>query len=225
MDAIYTLTEMFNMDLDFKEPKFIVVDGMDGIGKTSIVTHIRDLLNRQSKLPVRQMRALGQGPIGLACRERHLHSKSANGFESLMMPMSIIEAYNDFVIPTLEDGCHVVMDRWIGSFYAYQVTARQDKLASMVFEDFFCKENVMPRWPDLYIIGDADLDVAENRMSQRQDATNYLDQETRDFKSAVKQGFKNFHLRNFYRAALLDCNPSFDEVTQSVNTLLNQLEK
>jgi dTMP kinase len=205
-------------------PTFIVIDGQDGAGKTSLIDHLVDKLNRFSLRPVRKMRALGQGPIGLSCRTRHLESQTAEGFESLMMPMSIIEAYNDFVMPAIEDGCHVVMDRWVASYFAYQVTARKDKIAQSIYNTLFVENNVLPFWPDLYVLCNVDIDVAQSRLNQRQDETNYLDQESRVFKEAVRDGFETFKLENDNRTVRLDCNQDFETVSRSLDLLVSQLE-
>lgn len=205
------------------KPLFVVVDGPDLMGKTTLVNHIVQRLHQWSDLPVVRMRALGQGPIGNACRDRHLSSKTAPGFESLMLPMSIVEAYNDYVIPMLNDGGHVIMDRWIGSYFAYQVTGRKDKHAEVIYNNLFKKESIMPRWPDLYIVGDVSIDVAMDRLKQRGGEVNYLDEESRTFKEAVQSGFLTFQLENEHRTTLLDCNRRLDLVQQDTDKLLFDL--
>lgn len=205
------------------KPVFIVVDGGDGGGKSTLVNHITAMLSQWSDLPAIKMRALGQGPIGSACRDRHLLSKTPEGFESLMLPMSIVEAYHDFVLPALKDNCHVVMDRWIGSYFAYQVSGRQDKHAKLIYENLFQTENLLDQWPDLYIVGDVRVDVAAERLNQRNNETNYLDQESLDFKEAVRNGFLTFQKTYEGQTILLDCNKSLEEVQRTTNGLLFDL--
>lgn len=199
-----------------KEPLFIVVDGPDGCGKTTLINGIAKYLQNDVGQDVITMRALGQGRIGMECRQRHLTNQTGPGFESLMMPMSIMEAYYDHVLPTLAGGKCVIMDRWIASFFAYQVQGREDLYSKEIYDTLFDNERTpMLRQPDIYFIGQVDPEIANKRLNTRQENSNYLDQETNDFKKRVDNGFKLYAKQN-QSVVEINCNLSQATVFETV---------
>lgn len=194
-----------------EEPLFIVVDGPDGCGKTTLINHLANYLKTELTQEVVVMQALGQGRIGMECRNRHLSNQTGPGYESMMMPMSIMEAYYDHVLPALEAKKCVLMDRWVASFFAYQVNGREDMYSKEIYETLF-DDNRTPliRQPDIYFMGDVDLKVAQARLQERNEESNYLDEESLAFKTRVSDGFKTY-AKNHTDVITLDCNS-----TQSV---------
>ena len=191
-----------------EEPLFIVVDGPDGCGKTTLINNLARHLQTDLNQEVVVMKALGQGRIGMECRTRHLANQTGPGFESLMMPMSIMEAYYDHVLPALAEGKSVLMDRWVASFFAYQVNGREDLYSKEIYETLFDRlRTPMVRQPNIYFMGWVDKDVANTRLNARAEHSNYLDKETSDFKDRVSQGFQQFAKQNT-GTVQLNCNLS-----------------
>jgi dTMP kinase len=191
-----------------EEPLFIVVDGVDGCGKTTLINNLAQHLRVDLQQDVVIMRALGQGRIGMECRTRHLSSQTGPGYESMMLPVSLMEAYYDHVLPALAEKKCVLMDRWVASYFAYQVNGREDLYSKEIYETLFdANRTPMIRQPDIYFIGSVDKDVARSRLEARHGETNYLDKETDAFKDRVATGFKTFTQQQSNVIAL-DCNVS-----------------
>lgn len=207
--------------MSYKIPKYIVVDGPDGCGKTTAIRFIKDYLTKSFNQDVVIMKALGQGAIGAECRKRHLSNQAGIGLESLMMPTSIMEAYYDHVLPTLNQGKCVIMDRWISSYYAYQIKGRDDHCSKEIYNTLFDNDRTpMIRKPDIYFIGDVDQSIADKRLKARDGDTNYLDNETSEFKQRVMQGFNEFKDLNS-DVISLDCNRDIPHVNLQITTYID----
>lgn len=206
------------MLLEKKEPFFVVIDGIDGCGKTSIAKHIQDRLKNVYNKPwVSEMRAIGHGRIGAECRRRLLSDmETSPDYEAMLLPVAFQEVYHDHLIPNLNKGYSVVMDRWIASYYAYQVFGLQSDLAKKLFEEIFAQNPYFIRWPNLYFICNVDIDVANERMKNRND-NNPFDEKDRAYKERINQGYLNFTTRYFNRVVTLDCNQPLEEVLKQVD--------
>lgn len=191
-----------------EEPLFIVADGPDGCGKTTLINNLARHLREDLKQEVVVMKGLGQGRIGAECRIRHLTSQTGPGFESLIIPISFMEAYYDHVLPALAEGKSVLMDRWVACFFAYQVNGREDLYAKEIYETLFDRNRTpMVRQPNIYFLGYVDRLVADQRLKARPEHINYLDQETTEFKDRVVQGYAKFAKQNT-GTVQLNCNLS-----------------
>lgn len=100
---------------------FICLEGLDGCGKTT-----------QTRLLVRQLKKRGynvvgtaepsKGKIGQFVKKYYLHGqkRGSSVVEALLFAADRIEHVNRAVLPALENGRHVVSDRYVYSSLAYQ---------------------------------------------------------------------------------------------------------
>lgn len=211
------------------EPLWIVVDGPDGAGKTTLIAAIKELLAKNNH-NILETKALGQGPIGKAIRKRLLDNKTrpSDEMQSMMLPMGMIETYNEHILPALEKRKSVITDRWLGSFFAYQVYAERCDAALPVFnllnssiKGFMTRGmpgRFMKQQPDIYFICDVDPEEAERRLAVRagQEKPNRLDKESLQFKRDVRDAFVSAVPSYFDNAIILDCNKPIEEVVKEV---------
>ena len=117
-----------------------------------------------------------------------------------------MEAYYDHVLPALAAGKCVLMDRWVASFYAYQVSGREDMYSKEIYDTLF-DDNRTPliRQPDIYFMGDVKPEVAYERLHVRDGESNYLDKESPEFKQRVADGFKHY-TKHHQNVVTLNCN-------------------
>jgi dTMP kinase len=211
------------------QPKFIVVDGPDGAGKTTIVKELSNYLTVKG-YNVLLGKGLGTGSVAEAIRKSLFdkdHKKTSN-YEIYGMIMSLIDCYESFIVPNLlknDDKLIIILDRYISSYYAYQVYARSCGKANKMLRDAF---NIYgTRHPDLYIHCKVDLDVATKRINERNEEANYLDKESEIFRGKVTEGFNVFfkdrylfHTCSPSKIIELDCNQTLDGVYQQLYTYL-----
>lgn len=203
-------------------PKFIVVEGPDGSGKTTVVNYIAETL-RAKGYEVVTGKGIGSGTLGEACRARLFNDNKPSVYlEAMAMATGLLDCFESFVAPNLEQGKIVILDRYVHSLHAYQKEARGLTFMLNLIEDlFYFRSTPNDVAPDITFYCDTEISVAENRLNTR-GKENYLDEETLKFKQRVKDGYKNFFLiyGNFSDLEILDCNKSQEEVKQQINDYL-----
>ncbi|MGC8624187.1 MAG: dTMP kinase [Phycisphaerae bacterium] len=143
--------------------KFIVLDGLDGCGKTTQLDRLEKKL-RVLSMPVTRVREPGSTPVGehirdllLTSRGEGLHIRS----EMLLYMASRAQLVYEEIIPALNKGATVLADRYTSSTLAYQGTAGGIPQQDILDVARAATENL---WPDLTIILDVPLDLALKRI-------------------------------------------------------------
>ena len=214
------------MDSENKKPFFIVVDGLDGSGKTTICNYIAE------KTKAKYMRSFGQGAIGKTIRDHFLKKTNHYNIDvSFNWVLSAnLEAIYDYVIPALSSGQSVVLDRYFSSTFAYQISRIGKDLTDTVnyydpkllyFQNLLSK--VLEDAPvSLYIYCDVDIDNSLERISRRLEESNHYDLESRAQKIKTLMYYETFYketkIENKYR---LDCNETLDNVFKKVDEVLS----
>jgi len=99
--------------------RFITLEGIDGAGKSTHVTWIRELLEGQGHRVV-ATREPGGTPLGEKLRELLLHQPMAHDTEALLMFAARREHVERLIRPSLARGDFVLCDRFTDATYAYQ---------------------------------------------------------------------------------------------------------
>ena len=104
--------------------KFIVIEGLEGAGKSTAMGVIEELLTEQNSLEVVTCREPGGTPMGEEIRHLVKHFKSEEKVDSrtelLLMYASRIQLIENIIKPALKAGKWVLCDRFFYSTYAYQ---------------------------------------------------------------------------------------------------------
>ncbi len=102
--------------------RLIVLEGGDGVGKTTQLPLVADAL-RARGLPVHTIREPGQTQVGQQVRALLLHpdSKISPATEALLFLSARGQVVAEIVAPALARGEWVVADRFFVSTYAYQI--------------------------------------------------------------------------------------------------------
>jgi dTMP kinase len=209
-----------------KRPFFIVVDGLDGSGKTTICNYIAE------KTKASYMRAFGQGPIGKTIREHFL--KETNNYnkdvEFNWVLSANLETVYDYVIPALSQGQSIVLDRFLSATYAYQI-ARLDNQQFGTIKPLDAKqiyfENILRRVLEdapvsLYIYCDVNIENSSKRISSRTDQSNHYDMESKALKLQTLIGYETFFKETTIESKYkIDCNKPLDIVLKKVDEILN----
>ena len=102
--------------------KFIVVEGLEGVGKSSVIGLIKETLQAAGK-QVEQTREPGGTPMAEAIRDCVKHDWNENVAEEtelLLMYAARVQLLTNRILPALDNGAWVVGDRHDLSSQAYQ---------------------------------------------------------------------------------------------------------
>lgn len=166
--------------------KFIVLEGSEGVGKSTNLVLIADILSEHGT--VVQTREPGGTPLAEDIRQLLLAKRDDAPVpmaELLLMFAARAQHIEQKIKPALAKGQWVLCDRFTGSTRAYQGYARRmgleaiDQLAELVHGD--CE-------PDLVIYLDAPVEVGLKRAGERS-APDRFETEQQAFFEQVRQGY------------------------------------
>lgn len=181
---------------------FIVVEGIDGSGKTSIAGHIANEL-RARKRDVLRTREPGGTPIGEKIREVLLDPKNAAmvPFAELFLFMaSRAQLVDEVVRPALERGTDVVCDRYYYSTAAYQGAAGKVGIDTVLA---VAEKVAKFQKPDLVVLLDVDPGIAQAREGIRDDR---VEIKGLDYQKKVRAGFLKLARRDRKRIKVIDAS-------------------
>ena len=146
--------------------RFITLEGGEGVGKTTNLTLIRDLLERHGH-DVLVTREPGGTPLAEEIRALLLRSRDEAMVpltEALLMFAARAQHVETVIEPAIAAGRWVLCDRFTDSTFAYQAGGRGlamaviERLAELVHDT---------RWPDLTLYLDAPVGTALGRIADR----------------------------------------------------------
>ncbi|WEX20442.1 MAG: dTMP kinase [Candidatus Phytoplasma citri] len=101
--------------------KFIVFEGLDGSGKTTLITALHQRLTRYN-LNHHIYQGLGSSAIGPSIRHLFLHGHQVHFFTRFYLSIAnMTQTQTELINPALAKNELVILDRWLGSTYAYQL--------------------------------------------------------------------------------------------------------
>lgn len=202
--------------------KFITIEGGEGVGKSTQIVALRDLLAAHG-IEVVFTREPGGTRRAERIRELLLETsdEAMPGICELLLMFAARSTHIENVIrPALDRGAWVVCDRFTDATYAYQGGGR-----GMPREQIAALEKLVQRdlKPDLTLLLDAPLDISSARASARNAAAGSSDRferEQREFFERVRAEYLNRASAEPNRFVLIDAAASVDVVTQSVRHAL-----
>ena len=198
--------------------KFITLEGIEGVGKTSNLRFIKELLESSGHDCV-VTREPGGTNLGEALRGlllSHSEENMSADAELLMMFAARAEHLAKIILPALNNNKTVLCDRFTEATYAYQGGGRLldvDKISEL--EDWVQGE----LRPDLTVILDAPVEVGRARAGKRSEPDR-IEKEQDDFFQRVRNAY--IELANHYphRICLVDASLGIDEVQQQIRKKL-----
>ena len=199
--------------------RFIVVEGIDGSGKSTVAARLADELTRRGRKVLRT-REPGGTLLSEKIRALLLDAKNSEmvPFTELFLYMaSRAQLVDEVIRPSLRDGVDVVCDRYYYSTAAYQgaagrvgipvVLAVAEKIAK--FEK-----------PDLVALLDLNPAVARARDGIRDDR---VENKGLDYQKLVRAGFLKLAKRDRRRIRVIDAARSADEVFEDVRKAVDRV--
>jgi len=198
------------------KPGFLItLEGGEGGGKTTQAVRIRERLTKVGK-DVLILREPGGTVISEQIREVVLSSKNvgmAFTTEVLLFQAARAQIYRELVIPSLESGKVVVMDRSRDSSVVYQGLVRG--FGKEMIEEL---NNISTKntYPDLTLLLDVDVAKGLNRRNDAGDV-NRLDMENKKFHDQVRAAYLELAAADeMNRWVVIDADQDVDEVEEAV---------
>lgn len=193
--------------------KFIVIEGGGGSGKTSCIKYLKEELPVEKVLFTREP---GGTDVGEEIREILLNKNREsflNPFEQMLgMELTRSHHVRSVIKPALENGIHVVCDRFSASTHGYQITAGSNSDEKM--ETLFKKleeVSVGEHKPDLWIFLDVPPEIGMKRRAG--EATNDMfDEKEMSFQKKVYEGTRSFVKE--HKHAIVDATKPLEEVKE-----------
>lgn len=168
---------------------FVVLDGVDGCGKSTQAKRLCEALARESAVPPLHVREPGSTQVGEALRQILLsreHAHLTPRVETLLFAAARAQTLAELVAPALAAGRHVVCERFHPSTFAYQAVA--GGLPEQLVLDLLREWAGSPR-PDLEIV----LDIApEAASSRRRGSSDRIEDKGLEFQRRVAQGYRRY---------------------------------
>lgn len=201
---------------------FITFEGPDGSGKTTVSTAVTQRLEAEG-YQVRYTREPGGSNIAEEIRHIILDPKNTDmdaRTEALLYAASRRQHLSDKVLPALENGIHVISDRFVDSSLAYQGCGRQIGIDEVYNINQFAIEGHMP---DKTIFLQIDAETGLKRIQKGRAVLDRLDQENIEFHQRVHQGYEEILKKYADRMIIVDATKDVDEVIEQAYIIVKGL--
>lgn len=169
---------------------FITIEGVEGAGKTTLAAQLEQWLATQG-VSVFRTREPGGTSLGESLRQIILNADVSLCLESelLLLEAARAQLMQDVILPRLQKGETVILDRHIDSTVAYQGYGRgMDIDMIQKFNTFVCHS----RRPDITILLDLDVTIGLERAKKISLQENFRDRfenEKIEFMQKIREGF------------------------------------
>ncbi len=206
--------------------RFLTIEGIEGVGKSTQLARISKLLSDQAVLHV-VTREPGGTPLAELIRDLVLHArdeKLPDTAELLLMFAARAVHLENLIEPNLAAGRWVLCDRFTDATYAYQGAGR-----GLGEEGIRQMETLVQgrRRPDLTLLLDVPVNVGLTRARQRNAGTGLdgapedrFEAQRAEFFERVRAGYLARASAEPQRVIVIDASPSVDEVTAQITDAL-----
>ena len=198
----------------------VSLEGPEGAGKTSVLEALIPILEDRG-VEVLTTREPGGVLIGEKIREVILdpsHTEMDPKTELLLYIASRRQHLVEKVLPALEAGKMVIMDRFIDSSVAYQGFGRGLDIDAIDWLNELATDGLKP---DLTLYFDIEVEEGLARIAANSDReVNRLDMEGLDLHRKVRQGYLSLLEREGNRIEKIDASLPLDQVIENTQQLL-----
>ena len=181
---------------------FIVVEGIDGSGKSTMAQNIADELRRRNR-DVLRTREPGGTPISEQIRALLLDPKNSAMVpwaELFLFMASRAQLVDEVIRPALAKGTDVVCDRYYYSTAAYQGAAGKVGIDTVIT---VAEKVAKFQKPDLVVLLDLDPALARSRDGIRNDR---VENKGVDYQKKVRAGFLKLAKKDKKRIKVIDAS-------------------
>jgi dTMP kinase len=200
--------------------RFITVEGIEGVGKSTNLEFVRRWLTGKGKSLV-VTREPGGTPLGEQIRGLlldHRQRAMADDTELLLMFAARAQHLHEVIEPELAQGNWVLCDRFTDATYAYQGGGRGIDMARIAaLEDWVQGA----RRPDLTLLLDVPVEIGLARVHQRGERDRF-EREQQTFFERVRQTYLGRARQEPQRYRVIDASVTLEEVQAQLATTLEQ---
>ncbi|MDI9476836.1 MAG: dTMP kinase [Natronincolaceae bacterium] len=200
---------------------FITIEGPDGSGKSTQVSHIKGFLEKKG-YEVLLTREPGGTGIGEKIRQILLdkdHKEMSATTETLLYAASRAQHVEQVIVPALREGKAVLCDRFVDSSIAYQGKGRGLGPEAVTDINKFATQGLEP---DITILLDIDPEVGLNRAKATKGADR-LEQEKLDFHRRVYEGYRVLAYMYPDRIKVIDATKTVKEISEEIENKLSSV--
>ena len=199
--------------------KFITLEGIEGVGKTTAIDTVTSFCENYLNKKVINTREPGGTKLAERFRdllleetEEHLTSRA----ELLLFFAGRAQHISELIEPALQKGYFVISDRFIDATYAYQGGGRGVDLNVIKTLENMVHPNLKP---DLTLLLDAPLAVCAKRVNSRKFKDRF-EQEQDDFFEKVRNSYLQRANQEPQRIKIVNANQSINDVQKSIENEL-----
>lgn len=199
--------------MSFMKSKFLVVEGIDGSGTTTITKMLVEYIRGKGYDVVETMEPTTEN-VGKLIRDYFDGSERniSSGAEAYLFSADRYDHVNKVIIPSLQHDKWVVSCRYLYSTYAYQGTAGNISLIRRLNEGF-------PK-PEICILLDNEPSESLNRLQERESATIV---ENVDTLVGVHARYRNLvNTTGFHEVVLINSGQPIEKVFEDVLSALRE---
>jgi dTMP kinase len=199
--------------------KFITVEGIEGVGKSTHCAYIVDFLSRTGR-DVISTREPGGTELGEGIRELLLNRSlppMVPVTELLLMFAARAEHIHKVIRPAVESGRWVVCDRFTDATYAYQGGGRGVDTKAIAALEALAQRKFRP---DLTVLLDVPVEMALSRATARGDAADRFELEDVAFFERVRRRYLENAANEPDRVAVVDGARTIAQVRTDIQRII-----
>lgn len=203
------------------EPRFITLEGTEGVGKTSNLNFIEQQL-ANAGIHFITTREPGGTPLGEHIREILLgknYQGMSHDTELLLMFAARAEHVNKVIKPAMAEGKWVLCDRFTDATYAYQGGGRQLSMERIAGLENWVLGDLRP---DLTLLLDAPVDIGRERAGKRSEPDRF-EQEKDAFFNRVRDAYLARAQQEPERIKIVDASQELEQVQADIKNVLKQV--
>ncbi|MBS2126622.1 dTMP kinase ['Fragaria x ananassa' phyllody phytoplasma] len=169
--------------------KLIVFEGLDGSGKTSLIKRIKKQLTKQNQ-EVIVLQGLGSSSIGPTIRDIFLTNAQLKPLTRYLLSFAnMLQIQAETIQPHLKTNKIILMDRWLGSNFAYQAYPHHIDKNYHLF-NLFNKTFIKPDMT-VYLQIEPQLGL-ERKINQKEHKLDVIESIPLSYFNKVSQGYEVF---------------------------------
>lgn len=198
--------------------RFITIEGIEGVGKTTNIHFIKTLLSAAGK-DVVLTREPGGTAVGEAIRSLLLdpaYTGMDSNCELQLMFAARAEHLAKVIWPALESGRWVLCDRFTDATYAYQGGGRGIDMAKITRLEEWIQGDFRP---DMTLLLDVPVEIGLARANDRSSPDRF-EQEQVEFFARIRQCYLDMAREHSGRYRVIDASQPLDQVQQQLDDVL-----